>query len=99
MIGTDGIETLNSTDMIKCDISVFSDFSVGGGKPVPPEPTPPVSPLFPTWLLVLIIVLGMALIIISGVLIYCYCIKKGNETQMSEINHEPLVRNNDDNVD
>ena len=51
MIGTDGIETLNSTDMIKCDISVFSDFSVGGGKPVPPEPTPPVSPLFPTWLL------------------------------------------------
>ena len=72
MIGTDGIETLNSTDMIKCDISVFSDFSVGGGKPVPPEPTPPMSPLFPTWL---------------------------HETQMSEINHEPLVRNNDDNVD
>lgn len=98
-IETDGTETLNSTDMIKCEVSRFSDFSVEGGKPVPPEPTPPVTPLFPTWLLVLFIVLGAASLIIAGIFIYCYCINKRNETQMNEINPVPLIKKNDDIVD
>lgn len=82
---TDGIKRTETKDVIECEISLFSDFTIGGDTP----------PFLPTWLLIVLISVGGALLIIGGILIYCFCIKESNDPRMSEINPEPLVRNTD----
>ena len=82
---TDGITKVKTESEIECEISLFSDFTIGGDTP----------PLLPLWLLILLISVGGALLIIGGILIYCFCIKESTDPRISQINPESLYRSTD----
>ena len=63
---TYGITKVKTESKIECEISLFSDFTIGGDTP----------PLLPLWLLIVLISVGGALLIIGGILIYCFCIRR-----------------------
>ena len=82
---TYGITKVKTESEIECEISLFSDFTIGGDTP----------PLLPLWLLIVLISVGGALLIIGGILIYCFCIKESTDPRISQINPESLYRSTD----
>ena len=82
---TNGITKVKTESEIECEISLFSDFTIGGDTP----------PLLPLWLLIVLISVGGALLIIGGILIYCFCIKESADPRISQINPESLYRSTD----